>query len=644
MISTTYIALIQYLKQHPKQGMADKYKKASDKTEAAINARIEELKTAAEDILSIVDDYAKVVDALDQENLSLGMGIGKLAKVFDDYETAIVDTIKAQTFLEQRNKSLNKSFGITSKTAAVLGSAYDNLNQTLGTGGENIRVYAQSVDKVLPGMSKMIALSGTASSKFKSGFNVQLLGTNQLLSEHIGLTGDAANKYQLYAAGAGKNSLQLLSATQEWAAAFDEASGMTGTFAGIVKDIADLSEDAQMTYSKMPGSLEKAVAKARILGTTFKEIEAMATKMLDIETSVGQELEYQLLSGKRLVNQEGESITEKLRIAKLSGNSEAQVKAMNDLLTTQGDILDGNNHYAKEQLSQLTGFTVDQLVRQRQTRKLMEQGGMNEAQITDMLSLDPAKFADALSKMEPDNAAILKSLKEKEGQKTTDELYADMLKRERTEGINVDIVKSAGKTQEGIITQARTETENAEAAVKAYIKPFMSETNAVVFGQLQSINAAAKAANAPLKTFSSMMPVVGSSVKSAIEATEKFMDTTTGELITTGKEGPGSGNVEAKPAADDAVLVNDAMIQFHPADKFATVSDGAALLASTERGKLDSAVNTLTGGNSNTAVVDPSPIAAAIMSALNNVKLEINYDVVKATEAGNFKFNQSVNG
>ena len=370
MISTTNIALILRLKQQPRQGQTNEYKKASDKTKAAIDERAEELKQSASEILKIVDDFAKVADALDQQNLSLGMGIGKLAKVFDDYETAIVATIKAQTFLEQRNKELNKSFGLSSLKAAELGQAYDDMAGSLNTGGESIRKYGQSVDKILPGMSKMIMGINATGKNLDANFKTQLLGTNQLLSEHIGLTGDAANNYQLYAAGAGKNSLDLLNATQQWAASFDAATGMAGTFAGIVKDISDLGADIQTQYNKYPGSLEKAVVKAKLLGTSFKQIEAMASKMLNIEESVGQELEYQLLSGKRLVNQDGESITEKLRIAKLSGNAEDQVKAMNDLLTTQGDVLDGNNHYAKEQLAQLTGFTVAELTRQRQTRKL----------------------------------------------------------------------------------------------------------------------------------------------------------------------------------------------------------------------------------------------------------------------------------
>ena len=613
MISTTNMESILRLKQQPRQGMADEYKKAADKTKAEIDARITELKQSASDILQIVDNYGAVVDALDQENLSLGMGIGKLAKAFDDYETAIVGTIKAQTFLEQRNKELNKSFGISSLKAAELGQAYDLMAEGLNTGGESIRKYGQSVDKILPGMSKMIMGINATGKNLDSTFKTQLLGTNQLLTEHIGLTGDAANNYQLYAAGAGKNSLDLLNATQQWAASFDAATGMAGTFAGIVKDISDLGADIQTQYNKYPGSLEKAVVKAKLLGTSFKQIEAMASKMLNIEESVGQELEYQLLSGKRLVNQDGESITEKLRIAKLSGNAEDQVKAMNDLLTTQGDVLDGNNHYAKEQLAQLTGFTVAELTRQRQTRKLMESGGMTEAEIDNMLNMDPADFAKALQGKSADQQGILKALKESESQKTTDELYADMLKRERTEGIRVMM---GGKTQTAVISDAKKEAEKSEKAVTDYIEPFMTNTSAVVFGQLQTINAAANAALKPVETIAAMTPFIGEAAQTAIDAAKETIKFSTGEPMATGTTTVDSGTTEA-PVED----VKDGIIQFNPADKFTTVQ----LLASTERGQLNKAAETLTGGGTNgTAVVDPTPIATAVAMAIQQAMSGIN--------------------
>jgi soluble cytochrome b562 len=622
------------LKQQPRHGMADPPKRVSKSTanQAEISAAMTEMKNGLSDLGEMVTDYSEVVDQLNKEHLGLQTGIGKLAKVFDDYETSIVATIKSATFLEQRNKALNKSFGITSITAAALGESYDSMAKDLNTGGENIRKYAQNVNAMLPGMAKIIA----GNEKFRT----RLLGTNQFLTEHVGLTAEVSNGYEMFAAGAGKNSVELLAATSQWAAAFDEATGLTGTFAGIISEIGEMSADIQTTYNKMPGSLEKSVIKAKLLGTSFAKIEAMATKMLNIEESVGAELEYQLLSGKRLVNQDGESITEKLRIAKLSGNAEDQVKAMNDLLSTQGDVLDGNNYYAKQQLENLTGFTVAELTRQRQTQKLMEQGGMDKAKIEEFMNMDPTSFTKALADVkDTGTAALLQKLKENEGQKTTDELYSDMLKRERTEGIRVMM---GGKNQTDVIAGARTEVEGSEAASETYMRNFRSAGSAAAIGQLQLMGSTISATLTPLESFGKTLPVVGAAMSTFItktkEQVEKAFGTTqsgaTGAEAGTGDTGVDAG-VPVKP-------VNDGIIQFNPADKFTTVQ----LLASTERGQLNKAAETLTGGGNNgTAVVDPAPIAAAVAMAIQQAMAGINIVMSgeKLNKAMEFD-NRTING
>jgi hypothetical protein len=633
---------IHLLKQQPKQGMADpEYRTPGQQDKAILDSELKDISAnAVKAVKEIASAYKDVYDKVNTGNLQLQTGISKLAGVFDGYASAITAVIKEATFLEQRNKSLNVSLGINSKIAAGLGEAYDNLAESLGTGGEQIRQYGINLNKILPGMSKMIANAGDTGKVFKKGFNEQLLGANQFLTEHIKLTGDAANSYQLYAAGAGKNSLEQLTATQRWADSFDEATGLAGSFSGIVSDIADLGADIQTTYNKMPGSLEKSIVKAKLLGTSFAKIEAMATKMLNIEESVGAELEYQLLSGKRLVDQDGNSITEKLRIAKLSGNAEDQVKAMNDLLSTQGDVLDGNNYYAKQQLENLTGFTVAELTRQRQTQKLMEQGGMDKAQIEKYMEMDPTSFTDALANVTDKNAAtLLSELNKNASLKTTDQKLEDFLDMKRTVGI----VDMTGKgNQANLIDNTAVDVDAAKGAIGGYGANFLKKGVAEAVGATQLATATLTATQKPIDDLVTAVPILNGHLSKLSTTIGEFIKTVGGVVLKGGRPDKTAVDPIVK---QDAMLVNDAMIQFHPADKFATVSDGAALLASTERGKLDSAVNTLTGGGGGgVAIVDPAPIAAAIMASMRNMKVEVNYDVTAAASAANFKFNQGING
>ena len=654
--------LIARLKQAPRLGTTGKADKtAFTNTDTADRAQlaadVKEIQKNVDGLVTNLGMYADVVNKLNTENLSLQKGISVLTKDFEDYAGAMVDVVKGATYLEQRNAALNKNLGITSKTAAKLGEAFDVMGEDIGVAGSQLRVYAQELNKTLPGMSGFLA--GTNKAKmFNEKFSKSLLGATNLLREHTGLTEEQTQKYLLYAASQGKSALETMTATQKWAEEFESATGMTGVYTMALEEISNLSEDVAMTYRKYPGMLEKSVVKAKLLGTSFEKIENMATNMLNIEQSVGQELEYQLLSGKRLVNQQGESITENLRIAKLSGNSADQVKAMNDLLTTQGDVLDGNNHYAKEQLAQLTGYTVEEMARMRQTRAMLKEAKMSDEDINGILSLEgdayQKKMAE-LAKTNPEVAGLITTLKETTSKQTTDQLLGEILTLQRDKGIRVML---GGKSQEDLITGARTDvigqgttfgTGGAIPEMTSWGQQFQKPEIAKMIGILQTEGELLTATKGPLNAFIDKLPLGNAALGKFNTTLQTLIDTAygTGKKASNDASTPGgviTGTTPTGTTVPDGIVVNDGLIKFHPADKFAAIPQGAALLASTSTGALEGSVDKIMGKGNGTAVVDPGPIAAAIMSALASMKVNVNYDVGKAAEAATFKLNQGING
>jgi len=476
-----------------------------------------------------------------------------------------------------------------------------------------------------------------------------LLGANQVLTEHIGLSEDQSNAYQLYAAGAGKSALEMVTATKAMTDGMEAATNMTGLLSMAIKDVADLSADIQMTYKRFPGQLERSVIKAKVLGTTFEKIEAMATKMLDIESSVSSELEYQLLSGKRLVDQDGDSITEKLRIAKLSGNAKDMTEAMNDILTTQGDILEGNNHYAKQELANLTGYSIDELQRMKQTRALLKQGdkGMSDEQINQILSMDGPEFEQALSTMDANQQTMMQNLKNTASQQTTDKMFAQFMEKERDEGLKV-MLGGSFQNQVGAITGSAQDIKAGQGTVAKAGTQFMTPEMAAIIGSLQSEGALLKAAKEPVSLLAEKIPVVNSALKTFNEKIDNVINTIYGNPGTDGKggfkSGAGASGKDLGQKEEDAMIVNDGLIQFHPADKFAAIPNGAALLASTSTGALEGSVDKIMGGG-RTAVVDPNPIAAAVAMAIQQAMAGINIVMSgeKLNKAMEFE-NRNING
>ena len=629
------------LKQQPRHGMPDDMSKRYISPQEQLKAQLEtDIKALTKSLDKVADEvlnkFVAVAKSVSNESLAMQMGIGKLAAVFKDTADAATTLITNTTYLEQRNKDLNKTFRINSVEAAKLGESYDELAVSLGTGGDTIRKTAIRIESdLVPGMGKLIAKN--------TAFGKNLLMTNTLLEEHLGITGEAAINYELYATGMGKSSMGMVGATKQLADQVEAATGLSGQFESMMSEVAGLGAEVQMSYKKMPGSLELAVAKAKVLGVTFKQLDATAKGFLDIESSVNNELEYQLLSGKRLMDQNGQSIAQKFREAKLAGNASKAAEAMNDVYESQGDILEGNNYYAKEQLAKTLGMATDEMMKSYQVQKLYKEG-MDKDKVDKLLAMSPGDFADAAKTMSQTQLDTFNKIKDAESQKTTDQLAKDFYGKALTEGIRVSIgttpnaqANAIKESQDAILGADKKGGAGTFVGESAEVaKTGMNQSLASLVGSSQLMGGAVTVVTTQLKGLGDNIPVFGTALTDATTKLQAFSNAIF-------RSTPTAGNTSTKKTADDAVMVNDGVIQFHPADKFATVPDGAALLASTGTGQLASAVDSMTGGK--TATVDPNPIAravaAAVQQAMSGFKIEMDgYNLTKAIEFSN----RSING
>lgn len=610
--------IIERLKQQPRIGYPDPNPNPSvnvnlSTTEAQVNAIKADINALKNSLSKFAEDFAKTYEstmqAVSDSNLTLQYGLSGLINVFDTYKNSMIAAMKQATFLEQRNKSLNTGLGITTKQSIALGESYDSMAESLRTSGEQIRNYAVAINKnLLPGMTNAIGANST--------FSTGLMMTQDILTKQVGLSAESAANFELYAAGIGKSGIAQLGALDAFTDKFEKSSGMIGVFKDISAEIAGLGSDIQMAYGKLPGSLELSVMKSRMLGMKFSEIETMATNMLNIEDSVNKELEYQLLSGKRLADADGKSLTEKLRMAKITGDANKMVEATAEIYETQGDILEGNNHYAKEGLAQLMGMTQAQMMKAYQTQKLIKKG-FPEGKVEEILAMDPAQYAEAMKNVSTEQQKIFDKLKADRSQLTTDEKMSELLDMKRTIKV-VNVAKEAGG-QEKLITGAQNRILGADGkggavtgAIEGMLNTLVSKPASALLGTTQLLGTTAAALNTAVSTLTTKIPVLGNALDTLTNKLKQFTEAAYG---TSGGALPGA-TPDPTTKTPDGILVNDAVVQFHPADKFATVSDGAALLASTERGKLDTAVDTLTGGGGKTAVVDPNPIARAVAAEI----------------------------
>jgi len=366
-------------------------------------------------------------------------------------------------FLEDRNKDLSDSFGSTINQATQLGGILDKNAKSFGVGGEKLREYTTN-------LKGLIGNFATVNKLIETDYGKSLYKTQKILVTNLKLTGDQANKYIGFVAGTKKGLNEQLLIQADIAKQIETATGQTGVFKDITEDISALTEDVQMQYSRIPGSLALGVTKAKALGLTMTQLKSAADNLLDIESSIGQELEYQLISGRRLTDTKGKSLTNSYREAALQGNASKQADIMNTILEQEGDTLK-NNLFARQQMSELLGIDEASLSRALQKKSILEQlpGGDSLFDLTGDALTSAVSAMDNLSQEEKD--AAIKQLEESQDTRTTDEKVADTLNLMTTEGI-VAFIKNPEELQQKI-------AEGTLGLMKGYAEGTIATTTAV---------------------------------------------------------------------------------------------------------------------------------------------------------------------
>ena len=418
MLDIQYHIIVQ-LKQQPRHGMAKKTTKP----------------TLADTSLTDANNVAtSAIEALvSAENRAI-LGAGALITQLQDLAKGFQAVAKESLWLEDRNKDLSDTFGMNITQATRLGGVLDANATKFGVGGQTLRKYTQNLQGLIGGFA-------TVNNLIETGPGAALYKTQKFLQANMKLTGEQANSYELYASGIGKSSEETLLAQNAIAQSIEKATGRTGVFKEILDDVAGLTADVQIQYGKIPGQLELGILKAKALGFSMKELTATGENLLNIESSIGQELEYQLLSGRRLTDQSGKSLTNAYREATLQGNATKQADTLNTILEQEGDTLK-NNLFARKQMSDLLGIDEASLARALQKKSILERlpGGEALFDLTGDAMLSAAKASGATAK-------DLEELNANMDNRTTDQRMLEDLDIMTSEGISVMIKNPADLQQ-----------------------------------------------------------------------------------------------------------------------------------------------------------------------------------------------------
>tara|TARA_R110001592_G_scaffold362181_1_gene675271 strand:+ start:3861 stop:5636 length:1776 start_codon:yes stop_codon:yes gene_type:complete len=424
----TQSQFIQHLKQQPRIGnQPPKDGGFGDSIEGAVNAAADAVVKATQVFDVYGTSITKAVTALTNFNDSTNDYLTGLEKQMASQQAAgkaFIELSQRSLVLEKRNKELNKTFGIGVGAAQKMAAALNQNAQNMGISGKQAIKYATNIKSIVPVASTLVKKLGEGQG-VQSDFFQQLTAVQDVITTNLGLSAEAAENFTYYASQQDANMATVLQGTQAVAERIEKATDMQGAFKDITEELGKASAATVLQFGRLPGNIELASLKSKALGLSLDEMTGIGKSMLDIESSIGSELEYQLLSGNRLVDlKSGKSLTNAFREAALAGDATAQADALNTILEQEGDVLE-NNLMAREQMSKLLGIDENKLARALQKKKLLEESGAEI--LMELSGGEMETAAKAMIKSGELTDAQYKELMELEDTRTTDDIMKEML-------------------------------------------------------------------------------------------------------------------------------------------------------------------------------------------------------------------------
>lgn len=361
-----------------------------------------------------LDILTKGVEIFDDTLIQLQMGMGKVIRIQEEWDSGISSLVENVTWLEQRNKELNKTFSVSSEKAADYADTIRNIGLEIGFSDQTLFKFNKGLNDLTNGM--------LMSSKMTDISRQNLYAFQAFAQEQLGITEEAATGFEAYARTMGMSGAEAASSIQKLTNSLAATTADGGLDVGldsltmqktIMEEIGNLTADIRLNYNRMGGSLEVAVLKAKALGFTMEQLDKVGENLLNIEQSVGQELEYQLLSGRRLTVEGGKSFTNEYRKAKLMGDATKQTELMADILAKEGKTLK-TNFLARQKFAEMTGMGAEELSKALEKQAIAQELGVDNLMKLsgDKLTAKIAELRKEYSKDKDQGQAKIKKLDE----------------------------------------------------------------------------------------------------------------------------------------------------------------------------------------------------------------------------------------
>jgi hypothetical protein len=385
---------------------------ATKKEKAILDKTLENLQASAsfagelegqfEDILNVNEDLNKSTKWLDaiEESLRSLPGIGPLiAGPFKKAgETVRAAKADGDGFFKRMGKGaieLGKAFGpaFILKSVFAIDSRLVNMQRTLQLSeveAENLNTHFNDIalssgealynqDQLLKSYKELAQLTGVT-----SGFTDDQLKNQAKLTERIGVSAESAAELAKYQSLTGKDAKTTNLEIADQVANLKKETGISLKLSDVMDEVAKTNAGLQAAYGFNNKLLAKAVITAKKFGIELAQAEKIASGMLDFESSIANELEAELLTGKELN-------LEQARLLALQGKSaDAAAEVLKQVGSTED--LTKMNVIQQEALAKAVGMERNELIKSVKEKEILQKLGKNTI-------ADAAKTAEGRKKL-----------------------------------------------------------------------------------------------------------------------------------------------------------------------------------------------------------------------------------------------------
>jgi hypothetical protein len=189
---------------------------------------------------------------------------------------------------EQALKDQQRAIGLTNEQS----KAVDSMQRGLLNSSKSM---VTSLEEARKASAELVDNFGTYGA-----LNATLVDQQVNLTKAFGLQAEEASDFQRSAMISGQTTEEMKIAVLSTAAGFNKTTKSTQSLSGVLRAVSRLSDSIRIQFRGSGQELTNAVMKAKMLGTTLEDLNGIADQLLNIESSIENQVTAQLVTGRNI--------------------------------------------------------------------------------------------------------------------------------------------------------------------------------------------------------------------------------------------------------------------------------------------------------------------------------------------------------